>query len=421
MATFRRSGSCETIEDSIKPGWAKTVDGAWLAVVNTHEYPQEVKTVSCESEGEDCAMMYSRTHSMCEQKKVRRKMMVVDPRHPEKGVFSEAFDIPTECACAVQRMMTFTTAKPKESSDKGVDKYYGMIRHLNVGRTFYGSSFPEMPNPDIQKNLPPLRTRDPYSTSRARMKPKRFNKHKHRDQDKEKENVKDPDFMDRDDDISTRFPPPVRKDPFERELQRFGEETKRQIEKQVKPVIWEEEEEQEYDQQYDYDYGNYYEDLLDETTTMRLTTPPTTTTTRRTTRRTTTRPTTRPTTPAVPSPTAPPSIPLYNDPGEDLQKSIEKNIMETFNKNNNNGNLDGPSSSDLGVPSLFDFTRPSVSAKGKSVVTKGSFKVKRMKATHKGPQQQTTSQQPLDVDSTTAAAIERIRERVPPTDLLAIR
>jgi hypothetical protein len=29
--------------------------------------------------------------------------MVVDPAKPEKGVFSAAFEIPTECTCSVQR------------------------------------------------------------------------------------------------------------------------------------------------------------------------------------------------------------------------------------------------------------------------------------------------------------------------------
>ena len=43
----RRSGSCETIEDTLKPGWAKTIEGNWVTVVNTNAYPQEVKTVDC--------------------------------------------------------------------------------------------------------------------------------------------------------------------------------------------------------------------------------------------------------------------------------------------------------------------------------------------------------------------------------------
>lgn len=31
----------------VKPGWSKTVEGNWVVVVNTDEYPQEVKTVEC--------------------------------------------------------------------------------------------------------------------------------------------------------------------------------------------------------------------------------------------------------------------------------------------------------------------------------------------------------------------------------------
>ena len=31
----------------VKPGWGKTVEGKWVVVVNTDEYPQEVKTVEC--------------------------------------------------------------------------------------------------------------------------------------------------------------------------------------------------------------------------------------------------------------------------------------------------------------------------------------------------------------------------------------
>ena len=44
---FRRVGSCETDQVVNKLGWAKTVSNEWLVVVNTNEYPQEVRTVYC--------------------------------------------------------------------------------------------------------------------------------------------------------------------------------------------------------------------------------------------------------------------------------------------------------------------------------------------------------------------------------------
>ena len=47
LFSSRRTGSCETVEQMVKPGWSKTVEGNWVVVVNTDEYPQEVKTVEC--------------------------------------------------------------------------------------------------------------------------------------------------------------------------------------------------------------------------------------------------------------------------------------------------------------------------------------------------------------------------------------
>ena len=44
---FRRVGSCTTDQVVNKLGWAKTVSNEWLVVVNTNEYPQEVRTVYC--------------------------------------------------------------------------------------------------------------------------------------------------------------------------------------------------------------------------------------------------------------------------------------------------------------------------------------------------------------------------------------
>ncbi len=35
-------------EETLNPGWARSVDGQWVAVVNTNAYPQEVKTVRCQ-------------------------------------------------------------------------------------------------------------------------------------------------------------------------------------------------------------------------------------------------------------------------------------------------------------------------------------------------------------------------------------
>jgi hypothetical protein len=34
-------------EETLRPGWSRSVEGLWLVVVNTNEYPQEVKTVTC--------------------------------------------------------------------------------------------------------------------------------------------------------------------------------------------------------------------------------------------------------------------------------------------------------------------------------------------------------------------------------------
>lgn len=69
----RRIGSCDTKEGLKKPGWAKTITGKWVTVINTHEYPQEVRTIQCRSNGKDCASNYSRTKSTCQQKFTERR------------------------------------------------------------------------------------------------------------------------------------------------------------------------------------------------------------------------------------------------------------------------------------------------------------------------------------------------------------
>ena len=40
-----RIGSCDSKEELKKPGWAKNVDGKWVTVINTLEYPQEVSAI----------------------------------------------------------------------------------------------------------------------------------------------------------------------------------------------------------------------------------------------------------------------------------------------------------------------------------------------------------------------------------------
>ena len=39
--------SCDSKEDLKKPGWAKHVDGKRVTVINTREYPQEVRAIQC--------------------------------------------------------------------------------------------------------------------------------------------------------------------------------------------------------------------------------------------------------------------------------------------------------------------------------------------------------------------------------------
>lgn len=47
--------------------------------------------------------------------------MVVDLKHPEKGVYMEEFDIPTECSCAMGKANIYKyTKKPVET--KGINK-----------------------------------------------------------------------------------------------------------------------------------------------------------------------------------------------------------------------------------------------------------------------------------------------------------
>ena len=69
-------------------------------------------------------MMYSRAESICEQKYQKKRLMVVDPSKPEKGVFAALFKIPTECACSLTRGMNVFAPKPLKEiqsslSDKG--------------------------------------------------------------------------------------------------------------------------------------------------------------------------------------------------------------------------------------------------------------------------------------------------------------
>ncbi len=69
------------------------------------------------SEGSRCSMMYSRASSRCEQKTVKRSLMVVDPSKRERGVFTAEFVIPTECACAVAKIGDVYTMRPIGSDD----------------------------------------------------------------------------------------------------------------------------------------------------------------------------------------------------------------------------------------------------------------------------------------------------------------
>lgn len=70
----RRIGSCHTREELKKPGWAKTVEDKWVTVINTHEYPQEVRTIQCRSEGQDCSSNYHNNKaSTCQQRFTERR------------------------------------------------------------------------------------------------------------------------------------------------------------------------------------------------------------------------------------------------------------------------------------------------------------------------------------------------------------
>ena len=46
-------------------------------------------------------MSYIRSEAKCAQKFTDRRLMVVDPSAPEKGVFTDFFRIPTSCSCTV--------------------------------------------------------------------------------------------------------------------------------------------------------------------------------------------------------------------------------------------------------------------------------------------------------------------------------
>lgn len=69
----RRIGSCDTKEELTKPGWAETVDGEWVTVINTHEYPQEVKTTQCRNLGTSCSLTYTSSKTSCQQKFTDRR------------------------------------------------------------------------------------------------------------------------------------------------------------------------------------------------------------------------------------------------------------------------------------------------------------------------------------------------------------
>lgn len=125
MLLFRRIGSCDTKEELKKPGWAKTTEGDWVTVINTHEYPQEVRTSVCKNLDLTCSLSYSRKKTTCQQKYAERRwklfpfswefsfllfllknecfsrLMVVDLEDPERGIFTAFFSIPSSCTCAV--------------------------------------------------------------------------------------------------------------------------------------------------------------------------------------------------------------------------------------------------------------------------------------------------------------------------------
>lgn len=69
----RRIGSCDTKDELKKPGWAKTTESNWVTVINTHEYPQEVRTVQCKSESSSCSLRYSDSPSSCQQQFTERR------------------------------------------------------------------------------------------------------------------------------------------------------------------------------------------------------------------------------------------------------------------------------------------------------------------------------------------------------------
>ena len=95
-----------------------------------------------------------------------------------QGVFTAAFEIATECACSVQRAETLLTSgsKNRKAPNRG---YYGQslqrASNCRLSRFYNLEMFADMSktiDSSEDEILPPLRTRDPYSTSRARMKPK---------------------------------------------------------------------------------------------------------------------------------------------------------------------------------------------------------------------------------------------------------
>ena len=64
-------------------------------------------------------MAYTRSESKCGQKFTDRRLMVVDPSAPEKGVFTDFFRIPTGCSCTAAApdavAVTAAAAAPKSA------------------------------------------------------------------------------------------------------------------------------------------------------------------------------------------------------------------------------------------------------------------------------------------------------------------
>ncbi|XP_037071535.1 neurotrophin 1-like [Pollicipes pollicipes] len=92
---------CESEVHYSRPGWARSLAGAWQLVINAPSYPQVVRTERCRYEGRRCNFLPPCMSSVCVQRFAVVKMLCASPLNPFSRPRVQDVEIPSGCSCYV--------------------------------------------------------------------------------------------------------------------------------------------------------------------------------------------------------------------------------------------------------------------------------------------------------------------------------